>query len=405
MIDKEGDLAKETKRLFHEDAYKIEFEAKVIEKHQKDQLFVVILDQTCFYPESGGQPSDKGTLNGVSVVRVDEKGGQILHVLEKDIAEDKVSGVIDWELRFDFMQQHAGQHILSQSLQELYKAKTLSFHLGAESSSIEIDLRQISDEESRAVESRANEVVFQNREIKSYFVPEEDIDKVPLRKPPQKRGLIRVIEISGFDYSACGGTHPNRTGEIGLVKILKWERIRNNVRCEFVAGRRALEDYSLKNRILRQLAVSFTVNEEEVPASVEKLSAELKEQKKRNKKMWDRLLGYEAQKLAEEAEGNVIKKVFTEGTLDEIKRLALNIINNGEFLVLFGLCLEGRGHIILACSESLGRDMRELIPVVSPLVEGRGGGSSSLVELFTKKPERIDDALNQAKNWGLASKT
>ena len=140
-------MADETKKLFHEDVYKIEFEAHVVEKYQHEQKFVFILDQTCFYPESGGQPSDKGTLNGVEVVHVEERKGEILHVLNKDISETKVFGKIDWEKRFDHMQQHAGQHILSQSLFELFQAKTLSFHLGAELSTIEFDLREISDEE------------------------------------------------------------------------------------------------------------------------------------------------------------------------------------------------------------------------------------------------------------------
>lgn len=398
-------MAEETKKLFHEDVYKIEFEALVVEKYQHEQKFVFILDQTCFYPESGGQPSDKGTLNGVEVVHVEERKGEILHVLNKDISETKVFGKIDWEKRFDHMQQHAGQHILSQSLFELFQAKTLSFHLGARSSTIEFDLREISDEENQRIEGRANSIVFQNSEIKSYFVAEKDIEKVPLRKPSQKKGLIRVIEISDFDYSACGGTHPSKTGEIGLIKILKWERIRNNMRCEFVCGRRALLDYSLKNSILRQIAVQLTVSEKDVPASLEKLSSGLKDQKRKNKKMWDKLLQFEAQKLVQAAEGPFIKEVFTVGTNDEVKRLAINIINGGEFIVLFGLKLENRGHLILACSENLGIDMRDLIPIVSTLVEGRGGGSSSLVEIFTKNTENIEKALDQAKKWGLASKT
>jgi len=390
-------MAEETKKLFHEDAYKIEFEANVVERYQLEQKFTLVLDQTCFYPESGGQPSDKGTLNGITVVHVEEREGEILHFLEKKISGEKVSGIIDWEKRFDFMQQHAGQHILSQCLFELFQAKTLSFHMGALSSTIEIDKRNISDEESERIEERANTVVFQNSEIKSYFVEEKDIEKVPLRKPSQKKGQIRVIEISDFDYSACGGTHPKRTGEIGLIKILKWERIRNNVRCEFVCGKRALQDYSLKNSILRQIAVRFTVSEKEVPVSFEKLSSELKDQKRKNKKILDKLIQFEAQKMVQAAEGLFIKEIFTEGTFDETKRLALNIINGGEFIVLFGLNLENHGHLILACSESLGMDMRELIPIVSPLVEGKGGGSPSLVEIFAKNNKNIEKALDLIK--------
>ncbi len=397
-------MAKETKKLFFEDVYNSEFEANVVKKYQQEQKFVLILDQTCFYPESGGQPSDQGTLNGVEVIHVEEREGEILHVLEKDISENKVSGKIDWDLRLDHMQQHAGQHILSQCLFELFHAKTLSFHLGDRVSTIEFEKKEISDEESQRIEDKANTIVFQDREIKGYFVSEKDIENVPLRKPSQKKGLIRVIEVSDFDYSACGGTHPNKTGEIGLIKILKWERIRKNMRCEFVCGRRALLDYSLKNSILRQIAVNFTVSEKEIPATLEKLLAELKDQKRKNKMMRDKLIQHEAQKLIQAAEGRIIKKVFLEGTNDEIRRLALNIINGGEFIVFFGLNLESHGHLFLACSESLGIDMRDLIPIVTPSVEGKGGGSPSLVEVYAKNPKNIETALDLAKNWGLALK-
>ena len=177
------------------------------------------------------------------------------------------------------------------------------------------------------------------------------------------------------------------------------------MRCEFVCGRRALLDYSLKNSILRQIAVSLTVGEKDVPTSLEKLFLELKDQKRRNKKMRDKLLQFEAQKMVQAAEGLFIKEVFSEGTNDETKRLAINIINGGEFIVLFGLKLENYGFLILACSESLGIDMRDLVPIVSPLVEGKGGGSPSLVEIFTKNTENIEKALEQAKNWGLTFTT
>jgi alanyl-tRNA synthetase len=385
-----------TKRLYFENPYQIEFEARVVERLSWREKPAVVLDQTCFYPESGGQPSDRGTLNGIEVLGVLEEDSKILHLLEDDISAGEVKGKIDWQTRFDFMQQHAGQHILSQSFHELYQAETLSFHLGEVTSTVEIDLRKVAEEEVERVETRANDIVFQDREIKSYFIPEEKISSIPLRKPPKKKGLIRVVEVSDFDYSACGGTHPSKTGEVGLIKILKWEKIRNNVKFEFVCGQRASKDYAWKNRDLRELSNMFTVSEREVLTSVEKLQSDLKSQRKKTRKMQERVSQYEAQEIIRNTEGRIIKDVFTGRTPDEVRCLALDIIKKGDFIVLYALREGERGHLVFACSENLKCDMRELVPLVSPLIKGKGGGNPSLVQIGAEEAENLELALDKA---------
>lgn len=389
-------MKKDTKCLYLENPYQVDFEAKVVEKVIWEKKPALILDQTCFYPESGGQPCDKGTLNEVEVLKVLEDEARIIHLLAEDMSSAKVTGKVDWQTRFDHMQQHSGQHILSQSFHELLGAETLSFHLGEAVSTLEMDLRKISEEEVENIERRANEIVFEDREIKCYFIPEEKIDSVPLRRPPKKKGLIRVVEVSDFDFSACGGTHVRRTGEIGLIKILRLERIRNNIRFEFICGGRALEDYLGKNRILRELSTRFTVNEGEILNTVEKLSSDLKSQKRKGKKMLERIAQYEAQEIIEEAKGKVIKEVFVDKTPEEVRFLVLNIIRKGDFVVLFGLKGEERGHLILACSENINIDMREIVPLVSPLIKGKGGGRPSLVEIAGEEIENLEQALERA---------
>jgi alanyl-tRNA synthetase len=385
-----------TKRLYLESPYKVEFEAQVVEKVIWEQKPALILDQTCFYPESGGQPCDKGIINGIEVIKVLEDEARIIHLLAEDMSSAKVTGKIEWQTRFDHMQQHSGQHILSQSFHELLGAETLSFHLGEAISSVEMDLRKISEEEVENVERRANEIVFQDREIKCYFIPEEKIESVPLRRPPKKKGLIRVVEVSDFDFSACGGTHVRRAGEIGLIKILKLERIRNNIRFEFICGKRTLEDYLWKNRILRELSTRFTVNEGEILSSVEKLSSDLKSQKRKGKKMQEKIAQYEAQEIIQETKDRIIKELFVDKTPEEMRFLVLNIIRKGDFVVLFGLKGEERGHLILACSENINIDMREIVPLVSPLIKGKGGGRPSLVEIAGEKIENLEQALERA---------
>jgi alanyl-tRNA synthetase len=385
-----------TKRLYLESPYKVEFEAQVVEKVIWEQKPALILDQTCFYPESGGQPCDKGIINGIEVIKVLEDEARIIHLLAEDMSSAKVTGKIEWQTRFDHMQQHSGQHILSQSFHELLGAETLSFHLGEAISSVEMDLRKISEEEVENVERRANEIVFQDREIKCYFIPEEKIESVPLRRPPKKKGLIRVVEVLDFDFSACGGTHVRRAGEIGLIKILKLERIRNNIRFEFICGQRTLEDYLWKNRILHELSTRFTVNEGEILNTVEKLSSDLKSQKRKGKKMQEKIAQYEAQEIIQEAKGRIIKEIFVDKTPEEARFLAINIIRKGDFIVLFGLKGEERGHLILACSENINIDMREIVPLVSPLIKGKGGGRPSLVEIAGEEIENLEQALEKA---------
>jgi alanyl-tRNA synthetase len=388
-----------TKRLYFDNPYQVEFKAHVIERIKHKQKPALILNQTCFYPESGGQPADKGRINGVEVLDVLEEDTKIIHVLESDVKPDKVNGVIDWETRFDHMQQHSGQHILSQCFDTLFDAKTLSFHLGMRTSTVEIDKRDITEDDVEKVEILANEIVFQDEEICTYITPEEMIAKVPLRKPTQKKGHIRVVQISDFDYSACGGTHPNKTGEIGLVKILKWDRIRNNLRFEFVCGRRVLVDYGIKNRIIREVAIRFNVGESELVGSIDKMFSEFKDQRKRLRKAQEKILEIEAQEIIKSTEGDVINKIFIDRPPDEMRFLALSIIRMSEHVVLFGTKLQTRVHVILASSDSLNRDMRELIPVVSPLIEGKGGGRSTLVEIAGPKAENLELALGKASEF------
>jgi alanyl-tRNA synthetase len=352
-----------------------------------------VLEQTCFYPESGGQPADKGTLNGVELIDVIEDEGRILHIVDQEVGETKVKGKVDWKTRFDHMQQHAGQHILSQSFWELMQGKTMSFHLGKDLSTLEIDVQKISDMELEKVEEKANKIIFQNREIKTYFVDEDKIGEVPLRKPPKKWGLIRVVEVSDYDFSACGGTHPSRTGEIGLIKILKWGRIRSNLCFEFVCGSRALKDYTLKNRILLQAASMFSVREEEVPDAVEKLFADLKSGKKQIKNVSLKLSELEARDIRQNTEGRVIKKVYSGRSRDDVRHIALNIIRNPGYIVLFGLKADRKANLILARSEDVDFDMRELIPAASQLINGKGGGRPSLVELAGDNMENLNQIL------------
>ncbi|MBD3413992.1 MAG: hypothetical protein GF421_06145 [Candidatus Aminicenantes bacterium] len=386
-----------TKKIYFEDPYQTEFESEVKSKFRRHGQYLVVLEKSCFYPESGGQPSDKGQLSGIQVMDVFEENQEIIHVLDEELTSQKVKGKIDWKTRFDHMQQHAGQHILSQCFHRCVRGKTVSFHLGERISTVDIEIKKISEKDLYRVEHMANEMVFENREIKTYFLPEDKITGVPLRKPPQKSGLIRIVEVSGFDHSACGGTHPRFTGEVGLIKIIGKERIRKKLRFTFVAGQRALNDYSRKDKVLAETAVMLSSHEMEVPDSVGKLFSELKAQKKENRKMSKTLNQYEAQQIVQDEGGPVIKKIFQKKSKEQIRYLALQIIKKPGFFVIFGLVQKDLCHIVLARSDDIDFDVKSLIPEISSVMEVKGGGRPSLVELVGKEIQKLESALNKAQ--------
>jgi len=385
-----------TKRLYYEDPFRTEFEARVLDRRTAGGRPALVLDQTCFYPESGGQPFDLGTLNGVEVVDVVEDGEAILHVLKNQVEADAVKGRIEWKRRFDHMQQHTGQHILSQAFVEVLKGETKSFHLGGDSSTLEIGIGTVSDESLERVEGRANQVVFEDRPVKTRFVPPDRIAEVPLRRPPKVEGVIRVVEVEGFDWSACGGTHVGRTGEIGLIKVIGWERIRGNLRFGFVCGARALAEFQARNRVVRDLAGKFNIQAGDVPVFVERLGAEAKESKRRLKKLEETLAGYEAGEFVVKAEGRLVKTVLAERGPDAARALALAVIRKGEFIALIGARSESRSHLVMARSESIGVDLRPLAAELASLMNGKGGGSPSLVEIAGDPGADLENVLRSA---------
>jgi alanyl-tRNA synthetase len=389
----------DTQRLYYEDPYLLEFEAEVIERREHDGHPAVVLDRTAFYPESGGQPWDKGTINDVDVLAVVEEDGAILHVLASAVEGGRALGRIDRATRLDHMQQHTGQHVLSQAFWELFKGETLSFHMGPDISTLEIGLKTITDADCDRVEDRANAVVWEDRPVKTYFVPEERIGEVPLRRPPKKQGLLRVVEVDGFDYSACGGTHVRRTGEIGLIRLGGTEKIRGNLRFEFLCGGRALRDYRAKDRSARKLSTAFSCPAADVAGQVEKLSAEGKALKKRARRLEERLAAFESQEIIRAAAGRVIAGVLEDKAPEEARFLALAIVKSGAFAVAYGASGESQGHLILARSEGLKADLRQVVPVVAALVPVKGGGGPSLVELVMADKARLGAAVDAAAAW------
>ena len=261
-----------TDRIYYTDPYTRDFEATVVDRLDGSRR--IYLDRTAFYPTSGGQPFDAGELGGVRVTDVVDEGDRIAHLLDAPLVADRVSGRVDWPRRFDHMQQHTGQHLLSAVLADLLGYPTVAVHFGKESSTLDLDAGSPTQEEMQLVEEKANEIIVENRRVEISFEDAEQAEG--LRKSSERSGTIRIITIQGLDRSACGGTHVRNTGEIGSLQIRKVERVRKGVRLEFLCGsrasRRARADYSLITR----LANDFSTATEELPQLIAGQRDELK---------------------------------------------------------------------------------------------------------------------------------
>jgi alanyl-tRNA synthetase len=400
-----------TERLYYTDAYTTRFKAKIVERFEIDNRLAVVLDQTCFYPTSGGQPADEGHLNGTAVldVLVREKGGAVVHVVGGEIWSDEVTGEINWERRFDHMQQHTGQHILSQAFLQLADADTIGFHLGSESVTIDLPADQLSGAQVEQAETLANQIIWENRPVSATFAtPAQVAAGLPLRKPATTAGPLRLVTIDQFDLSACGGTHVSHTGEVGLIKIVKLDRRGELVRIDFRCGRRALLDYRLKNSVSNRLAAQLTTGITELEASVNRLQDELKAARRLVKQQQVNLLQLEATHLLGKgtAQGNVtvVSHLFTSRQTADVRTLANLLIKRPGVIVLLGV-LDNNVQLIFARSDDAPGDMNQLIkPALQLLGSAGGGGTAAFAQGGgpLTEGERVRAALTRAERLLLA---
>jgi alanyl-tRNA synthetase len=289
---------RQTERLYFKDSRILDFSARVVEVRDSVRGREVLLDRTAFYPTGGGQPYDTGKLGGADVIDVyEDEAGLILHLIGENglIAPgETVACEVDRARRLDHLQQHSGQHILSQAFVQCCGAETSSFHLGTETSTIDIELENPTTGHMRAAEEIANQIIFEDRAMRIHLVSEEDASRMPLRKESAVRGEIRVIEIEGYDWSPCGGTHAASAGQVGLVAIKSFERAKKMTRVEFVCGRRALEEYRRANLAAVSVAQLFSADRDSAPELVARLIQENKELKKRARDLLEKASSAEA---------------------------------------------------------------------------------------------------------------
>ncbi len=400
-----------TKRLYYDDAYLARFTARVVEQYSHQDKWAVVLDRTAFYPTSGGQPFDRGTLGGQQILDVllQEPDGEVLHLLEFGLKSSEVNGEIDWERRFDHMQQHTGQHILSQAFIKIAQAETVSFHLGIESATIDLTPpagRGLLPQDMEQAELLANEIVWQDRPVITSVVPSTELEDVPLRKPPAVSGDVRVIQVADFDWSACGGTHVARCGEVGLLKIIKWERRGDEIRVEFRCGKRAYKDYALKNSLVNSLAAEFNVGYWELDQAVERLASEAKDLRSRLRGAERALCKYEAAELRAAAPkvagARLVVHTITAHSQGNLRELARNLISEPGTVALLGAVQAphgaGKVQLCFARSPDVELDLTPLLRGTTETLGGRGGGGRPD---FCQGGAQLADAqqLSSALEW------
>lgn len=396
-----------TTKLFWQDSHLSKFDAQIVEVVETNARQAVILDQTAFYPEGGGQPCDTGVLNGLAVEEVQTDGEErILHFLangSKLTAGDRVVGEINWRRRRELSQQHTGQHIISQAFFQLYGAETRGFRINDRLTEIDLTLELPPEEIEQAIiraEELANNIIFDNREIRVHELTPEDAAKLPLRKESFITDCVRVIEIDDFDWSPCGGTHAKRTGEVGLIAVRGWERAKKMTRLHFVCGLRALDDYRLANKSAEAVALKLTVGREETEASVVRLLEDNKRLSRRVRELSELAAKIEAADLlaATPAAGElrIVEKIFTDRDFEEAKLIAHRLVDGNGVVALLAVREAEMVRLVFARSANVTADMNALMKAACEHLGGRGGGKPDFAQGGGSRIQELHSAMKTA---------
>ncbi|PGO33312.1 alanyl-tRNA editing protein [Bacillus cereus] len=388
-------------KLYYIDAYKKDFTTKVIKQdYNAEGNLYVVLNETAFYPTGGGQPHDTGTLNGIPVSNVEEVNGEIRHFIVEQLHTEEVEGKIDWERRFDHMQQHTAQHILSAAFWDHFNIPTIGFHLGKETITIDLETENLHAETVEKAVQIANKIVFENHPIRIEWMNLEEAKTLPLRKEPTMTENIRVVIIENFDYNGCGGTHPKHTGEVGPIQVLGWERNKGGIRLTFIAGWRTLKLMGKQQQIMKDVSKQLNSSEADIPAKLSQLLTSQKENEKAIQTMNEKLLFAEANELLRQPleihGGILISKVFANRPMQEIAKLSAIITEQQEHAITyFVIENEDKLQCILACGKAVTLDMNALLKDALPTIEGKGGGNKKSARGGGKAIMTGDEFLNQ----------
>ena len=387
-----------TNKLYYEHPNIQSFNAKVIER----QHDYVVLTETAFYPTGGGQPHDLGFLNGVEVTNVEIIEGEIRHFLNNPLPENttEVHGKIDWKRRFDHMQQHAGQHILSAAFEKLFGFQTISFHLGKDTVTIDLNIPAVTEAQLEEVEHLANQIILENWPIETKWVTEEELSNYNLRKATSLKENIRLVIIPDYDYNACGGTHPESTGQVRAIKILQSEKQKKFVRVEFICGERILLHLHRKHQILVSLVSTLSTPEDKIMNATKHLLAQNATLEKQLSDLSNSLLTYEAKELRVNTEGTTITRVLENRSMQELQKLAKLVIQETpQSICILVSNNEDKLQVVAAKGSDVKQSMKELIADILPNINGKGGGNEQMAQGGGLKILTSEQLIEKAKSY------
>lgn len=370
-----------TEKLFWNDSYQKEFTATVTERFDAPDGPAAVLDRTCFYATSGGQPNDVGVLNSIPVKDVRIQDGRIVHVLERPLESDSVSGSINWQRRFDHMQQHSGQHILSAAFYRLFHAETSSFHLGEQFCSIELSKPGLKENQIRDAEHLANDIVCAAMPVQAFFVEPDRAGQYPLRKQSDLAESLRIIQIGDYDLSPCSGTHVKNTGEIGVIFVHAVENLSQTCRITFLSGNRVRGQYRKELGILKTLSKTLTTAMDLLPESVSKLLASTKELRKENMRLKEKRLKAEAMELLVKSETwnelHLLVQTFNR-PYEEIRYIAQRLAEQAG--VLGALASTSENRVVFFKHPQIPFDLKTAFASFLSATGARGGGPAHFLE-------------------------
>ncbi|MBD8013194.1 alanyl-tRNA editing protein [Planococcus wigleyi] len=392
-----------TMKLYYQDSEISEAMVEVI-KTGKDQAgFYAVLDQSCFYPEGGGQPADTGNIGSANVLDVQTVEGEIRHYTDVELPKERFAAKLDWQKRWDHMQQHAGQHLLSALFEDEYGLKTQSFHLGQERVSIDLDLDTVTKEQLLEVEDMANKTISRRLVISTKWVSPAEAEELKLRKPPAVEGDIRLVGIDGIDLNACGGTHPKNTSDIGLLKIISTEKAKGGTRVYFLCGNRALTYFNFLMDTTDKLVVQLNAPASELSEAAGALLAEKATADKTIKTLQEQLLNLEAEAIL--PDNGVVEKLFEDRPIKELQQLARYVISRHHAATVLFISRSGDDvRFVCAKGEQAPGDMREVLKQLLALTDGKGGGNPQFAQgggKTAEAPERFQEIFRtMVKNFG-----
>jgi len=396
-----------TTKLYWHDSRLTQFSARVVDCFVQDSHPVVVLDQSAFYPGGGGQPHDTGSLNAARVLAVSlAADGRMLHHLDGAMpvqVGEVVAGEVDWSRRLEMLQQHTGQHILSQAFWQLFGAETRGFRIFDQVAEIDLTLEAPPDEITAAIiraEELANTVVFDDRVVRLHTVTPAEAAQFPLRKENFNTDCVRVVEIADFDWSPCGGTHAQRTGEVGLIAIRSWERAKRMTRVQFVCGGRALRDYRSANQTATSVARRLSVGRDEAPEAVVRLMEEYRQLGRRARALVELAIKAEAQELLEATpmthELRIVQHIFDDRDFDELKLLAHRLVTYKGVVVLLATRTPETARLVFARSADLPVEVNTLLHAACEKLAGRGGGKPDFAQGGGTRVTELERALAEA---------